>query len=134
MKSCAWFLSLALAASLAADARAQCQRGGAAPATPSMSTTTGTAITTTVPLVSSAELASQMMQRAYAQEMQRACVMQMQQQVYQQQEAFAQAKEEKRQHRIDVWRGYRQAELERREAAKARNLARRSTATSLAVK
>jgi hypothetical protein len=133
MKSCVFVLSLALAASLAADACAQCRRGGT-PATPSMSTSTGTVVTTTVPLVSPGELAYQMMQRAYVQEMQRAYVLQLQRNYEQQQEAAAQDKLDRKQARISVWREHRQAELARREAAKARNLAQRDSEANLAVK
>jgi E3 ubiquitin-protein ligase DOA10 len=121
MKSCALVLSIALAVSLAGDARAQCQRGGGR-ATPTMSTSTGTAITTTIPLVSSSELAYQMMQRAYLQ------------QAYEQEEAAAKDLENRRQQRISVWREHRQAELARREEAKARNLARRNSEPALAIK
>lgn len=132
MKSCAFVLSMALVVALAAGAQAQCQRGGGSPGT---STSTGT-ITAGVPLIGSAETSYQAMRRAYAQEMQRAYVLQMQrayfQQVHEQQEAIAQDKEDKRQQRIAVWREHRQAELERREAAKARNLARRNSDRSLA--
>jgi hypothetical protein len=134
MKSCAFVLSVALAASLAGDARAQCQRGGGTSATPTMSAGTGTVVTSAVPLVSSAEAAYQLMQRAYAQEMQRAYMQQMQRSYQQQQEAAAQEREDRRQQRIAVWREHRQAELARREAAKERNLARRNSDRSLAVK
>jgi hypothetical protein len=137
MKTLLVVLSLALAATLCGEAAAQCQRGGGgggSSGTPSMSSRTGTAIT--MPFVTSGESSQQMMQRLMAQEMARQYVVQAQQayvrQVREQEETAAQAKEDKRQERLSYWRAQRDAEQERRAATRARNLARASTARSLA--
>jgi hypothetical protein len=138
MRLFALTLSFVLSGWLASSALAQCQRGGggstAAPT--SLTASTGTSVTTAIPLISSAELARRQLQQIYARQMEtayrQATYMQQMRQAYEQQQAVAQEKEDKRQAKLAVWRERREAELARREAAKQRNLARYNSQRSLA--
>jgi hypothetical protein len=141
MRPFALTLTVVLSGSLASVALAQCQRGGgAAPTATTATTSTGTAITTAIPLISSAETTRQQVQQMYMRQMEtayrQAAYMQQMRQAHEQQQAVAQAKADKRQERLTAVRERREAELARREAAKERNLARyssRSLASSKSV-
>jgi hypothetical protein len=126
MKPIAVTLALVLAVVLASRAWAQgCQRGGGA--APSTAATGGTLTGNFVPLLTP-EVAQRLALQSYRQQMEmayrQAAYMQQLQSVQAQQEALAQAKEDKRQQRLAAVRQRREADLARREARTAANLAR----------
>ena len=120
-------LSVALLALISASAFAQgggCRSGGGRGPSVSMAgTERASAFRGT--LTSPTEVARQYMLQLQQQEMAKAYMQQMQETASHQSRAAAKEQEEKRQEKISAIKERRAAELARREATKARNLARR---------